>query len=365
MKAQALVSHEKEIQVIEEIDVADPRAGEVLVRMVACGVCHTDTIGLIQIFPVPLPAVYGHEGVGVVEKIGDGVRNLAVGDRVVMTFPSCGECKFCISGHPYACDHMIELFWGGRFPDGSTPLSQNGVPVSGFFGQGSFSTYTVVQARNAVKVDVDSDDELKNLCSLGCGVQTGVGAVLHGLKAEPNGSIAVFGAGGVGMSIIMGAKLAGCYPIIAVDVVPSRLELAKELGATHTINGKESNAVEEIRKITGGGANYSAESSAIPALTLQALECLTKLGKCIQVSVTGPATIDFCIEGLVLSKNVTYLGLAEGASNPPVFIPELVEYYKQGRLPVDKIVKFYDFENYQQAFDDAHSGVAIKPILVF
>jgi aryl-alcohol dehydrogenase len=365
MEALAAVSHETGKMGIEKIDVAEPKTGEIAVKMVACGVCHTDAAGLHQIFPVPFPAVYGHEGVGIVDKVGDNVTNVAVGDRVVMTFPSCGVCPSCVDGHPYACDRMLELFWGGRLPDGTTPYSQDGVPVSTFFGQGSFSTYTVVQARNVVKVDIDSDEELANLCSLGCGVQTGVGAVLHGLKAEPHGSIAVFGAGGVGMAAIMGAKLAGCYPIIAVDVVPSRLELAKEIGATHTVNGKEVDAVEEIRKITNGGAHYSVESSAVPALTLQALDCLRKRGKACQVSVTGPATIELPIEPLILSKNVTYFGLAEGASNPPVFIPELVAYYKQGRLPVDKLVTLYDFKDIDKAFEDSHTGVAIKPILVF
>jgi aryl-alcohol dehydrogenase len=365
MQALAAVSHEKGKMDIETIEVAPPEAGQVLIKMVASGVCHTDSAGIHQLFPVPLPAIYGHEGVGVVEQVGEGVTSLAEGDRVIMTFPSDGTCQYCLDGHPFACDRMLELFWGGRLADGTTPYTQNGVDVSTFFGQGSFSTYTVVEARNAIKVDIDSDKELMNLCSLGCGVQTGVGAVINGLKPGPNESLAVFGAGGVGMSAIMGGKLAGCYPIIAVDVVESRLELAKELGATHTINAKEVNPVEEIRKITGGGAHCSIESSAIPALTLQALDCLRKLGKACQVSVTGPATIELPIEPLILSKNVTYFGLAEGASNPPVFIPQLVEYYKQGRLPVDKLVKFYDFKDIDQAFEDSHSGVAIKPILVF
>jgi aryl-alcohol dehydrogenase len=365
MKAIAAVAHQAGKLSIEEVELAAPRASEALVRVVAAGVCHTDAAGLHQYIPVALPAIFGHEGVGVVEQVGVGVETLKPGDRVIMSYPSCGTCDYCVSGHPYACDSLNTLFFEGKFKDGSKRFSQNGVEISSFFGQGSFASHVVVDARNAVKVDIDSDQELAKLCSLGCGVQTGAGAVLNGIKPQPSSSLVVFGCGGVGMAALMAAKIAGCYPIIAVDVVPSRLEMALELGATHAINGKEVDAVAEIKTITNGGAHASVESSGVPALTLQALRCLRRLGTCCVVSVTGADTVDFEIEALIMNPSVTFMGLTEGASNPQVFIPQLVEFYKQGRLPVDKLINYYDFNDIEQAFADSHSGVTIKPILKF
>jgi aryl-alcohol dehydrogenase len=365
MKALAAVTHEIGQLSIEEVELTAPKLSEVLVRTIACGVCHTDAAGLQQFIPVTFPAIFGHEGVGIVEEVGAGVETLKPGDRVIMSYPSCGTCSYCVSGHPYACDHLNELFFDGAFKDGTKRFSQDGVDISSFFGQGSFSTHVVVDARNAVKVDIDSDEELAKLCSMGCGVQTGAGAVLNGLKPQPGSSLVVFGCGGVGMAALMAARIAGCSIVIAVDVVPARLELARELGATHTVNGKETDSVEEIKRITGGGADYSVESSGVTALTLQALACLRRLGKACVVSVTGPETIELPLEGYIMNPSVTLLGLTEGASNPQVFIPELVQYYKEGRLPIDRLIKFYDFKDIEKAFEDSHNGTTIKPILRF
>ncbi|WKY46430.1 NAD(P)-dependent alcohol dehydrogenase [Eubacteriaceae bacterium ES3] len=365
MKTIAAVTHEKGQLSLEEVELANPKVSEVLVRNIACGVCHTDAAGLQQFIPVSLPIILGHEGVGIVEKVGEGVETLKPGDRVILSYPSCGTCSYCISGHPYACDHLNELFFSGTFKDGTKRFSQNGQEISSFFGQGAFSQYVVVDARNAVKVDIDSDDELAKLCSLGCGVQTGVGAVLYGLKPEAGSSLVVFGCGGVGMSAIMGAAIVGCSTIIAVDVNDERLELSKEFGATHTLNSKSVNVVEEIKKITNGGANYSVESSGISSVTLTALECLARLGKACVVSVTGPETIDLPIEMGLMNPSVTLMGLTEGGSNPQVLIPKLVEFYKEGKLPVDKLIKFYKLVELETAFADSHSGVTIKPIIKF
>jgi aryl-alcohol dehydrogenase len=365
MQVKAAITHEKGKIAIETVELDSPRASEVLVKLVAAGVCHTDSAGINQVIPVTLPAIFGHEGVGVVEEVGVGVESLKVGDRVIMSFPSCGTCDHCIEGHPWACDHLNRLFFDGSFKDGSKRFSQNGKPVSSFFGQGSFSSYVVVDARNAVKVDVRSDEDLAKLCSLGCGVQTGAGAVLNSLDPEPYSSLVVFGAGGVGMAAIMAAKIAGCSKIIAVDVVPSRLKMALEVGATHAVNGKEVDAVEEIKKITQGGANYSVESSGVPALTLQALKCLRREGTCVLVSVTGDAEVSVPLEPLLMNPSVTLKGVTEGASNPQTFIPKLVQYYNEGRLPVDKLIDLYKFEDIEKAFEDSHSGKTVKPILVY
>ncbi len=363
MKIKAALTHKPGELVIEEAELAAPKSNEVLVKMVACGVCHTDTAGMNQFIPVTLPVVLGHEGVGIVEEAGSDVTSLAPGDHVIISFPSCGSCGPCEHGHPFACDIRNDLMFNGSYKDGTKRISQNGEDVSSFFGQGSFATYTVVDARNAVKIDPEVD--LKALCSLGCGINTGAGAVLNRLKPEEGSSLVVFGCGAVGMAAVMAGKIAGCSTIIAVDVVDSRLEMAKELGATHTINGKTENTVERVREITGGGANYSAECSGVPALTIQALECLTTMGTACISSVTGDTAIELKVEPLLMNPSRTLCGLTEGGSNPQEFLPKLVQYYKEGKLPVDKLNHYYKFDDIHQAFEDSHSGKVIKPILVF
>jgi aryl-alcohol dehydrogenase len=257
------------------------------------------------------------------------------------------------------------LFFDGTYNDGTKRFSQNDVEISSFFGQGSFADHVIVDARNAVKVDIDSDGDLANLCSLGCGVQSGAGTVLNWIKPERGTSMAVFGCGGVGMSAIMSAAIAGCNPIIGIDIMPARLELARELGATHIINSAETDPVAEIKRITSGGAHNSVEASGMANVTLQALGCLRREGKAVLVSVTGPEEIKIPLEALLLNPNTTLSGLVEGGANPQSFIPKLVQYYKEGKLPVDKLVKFYNFQDIEKAFSDSHTGEAIKPVLRF
>lgn len=365
MKVLASVTRKPGQLSIEEIELAAPKASEALIKTVACGVCHTDAAALHSFIPVTLPIVLGHEGVGIVVEVGSEVAALKKGDRVIMSFPSCGNCDYCLEDHPYACDNLNTLFFDGAYRDGTKRLSLNNTAISSFFGQGSFADHVIIDARNAVKVDIDTDDDLAALCSLGCGVQTGAGAVLLSIKPKTGSSIAVFGCGGVGMSAIMAATIAGCSTIIGVDVVSSRLELAKAFGATHVINSREADPVTEIKRLTGGGAHNSVESSGIADVTLQALGCLRREGTAVLLSVTGPETINLPLEALILNPGVTLTGLCEGASNPQTFIPELVRYYKEGRLPVDKLVKFYDFKDIEQAFDDSHKGITIKPVLRF
>jgi aryl-alcohol dehydrogenase len=364
-KVFAFVTHQQGQLSLEEVELSAPKASEVLVKTIASGVCHTDAAALHLFIPVTLPIILGHEGVGIVEEVGSEVTSLQKGDRVIMTFPSCGQCEYCRKNRPYACDNLNTLFFDGTYNDGTKRFSQNDVDISSFFGQGAFAGHVIVDARNAVKVEVDSDEDLVNLCSLGCGVQSGAGAVLNWIKPERGTSMAVFGCGGVGMSAIMAAAIAGCDPIIGVDIVPARLELAKEIGATHVINSKEVDPVAEIKRITGGGAHSSVEASGIAVVTLQALGCLRREGIAVLLSVTGPEEVRIPLEALLLNTSVTLSGLTEGASNPQTFIPELVQYYKEGRLPVDKLNKFYDFRDIEKAFADSHTGEAIKPVLRF
>ncbi len=367
MEIKVAVTKEKGALSIEKAQLSGPKATEVLVKIIASGVCHTDAAGIHGFIPwVKYPMVFGHEGVGIVEEVGSAVDSLKVGDRVGLTFPSCGVCSYCLNGAPYACTQVNDLFFSGAYKDGTYRISQKGTNLGSFFGQGAFANYVVADARYAVKIEGVTDEKIKYLCSLGCGAQTGAGAVLNRCKPTPASTLVVFGAGGVGMAAVMAAKIAGCIKIIAVDIVPERLELAKEFGATDTINAKEvSDVVAKIKEITDGGAHYSIEVSGVPDLSLQAIQCLRRLGTAVVSSVTGPAEISLAIEPMIMNPGITFTGLVEGGSNPQVFIPQLVEYYKAGQFPIDRLVEFYQFEDIGKAFEDSHTGKAIKPILIF
>ena len=365
MRIKAAAAVEKGKLEIRELELGEPQLGEVLVKVTACGVCHTDTSTLNLVVPSPLPMVLGHEGVGVVEEVGPGVSTLQPGDHVIMSFPSCGKCESCLQGHPYACDDSTALFFSGFYADGDRRITDaKGEKVGALFGQGSFADHCIIAERNAVKVDPEV--ELRSLCSLACGAQTGAGAVLNRMDPMPGDSIVVFGCGAVGISAVMAAKLAGCSTIIGVDIVPSRLELALECGATNVINGRDVEDIsEEVKRLTNGkGANFALEASGVPALVRQMLQSVKKEGLAVLVSfVSGPVEIDTTM--LFVGPCISFAGTVEGASNPPIFIPRLVQYFKEGRFPVDKLATYYAFDDIQRAMEDARSGKAIKPILLF
>ena len=365
MKVKAAVTREKGKLAIETVELAEPKAGEVLVKMVASGICHTDTAVIEQYLPVTFPVVAGHEGVGIVEKAGPGVTSLKAGDRVVLTFPSCGTCAHCEEAHPYSCDDNFTMLFGGKFRDGTTRITtEDGKNVGTMFMQSSFATYAIATEDNAIKVDVDTDD-LKKLCSLGCGVQTGAGAVLNRMKPRPGSSIAIFGCGAVGLAGIMAAKISGCSTIIAIHGFKGREE-ALAFGATHTINGRKEDTVARVKEITGGkGVNYALESSGQPPLAVTMLQCMAKEGLAVTVSVTADAEVPVALEPLIMNPSVSFAGCVEGHSNPKVFIPEMVRLWKEGKLPVDKMNKYYKFDEIEKAFEESHTGGVLKPILVF
>ncbi|MDV7212605.1 NAD(P)-dependent alcohol dehydrogenase [Azotobacter beijerinckii] len=351
---------------IEEAWLEAPRPTEVLVRVVASGVCHTDMVVRDQLFPTPLPLILGHEGAGVVEAVGSAVTMVSPGDHVVMTYMSCGLCLSCETGHPAHCSNMHPLNFGGGRLDGSTSSCScscgSGQPIHDhFFGQSSFSTYVIANERNVVKVPKEAPLEL--LGPLGCGIQTGAGSVLNALKVEAGSSFAAFGAGAVGLAAVMAAKVAGATTIIAVDVTTSRLALALELGATHVINSREQNPVEQIRAITGGGVNYSLECSGRAEVLRQAIDALTILGTCGIVGATKVGTeVAFNINDVMIpGKRIQ--GIVQGDVVANAFIPTLVNLYLQGRFPFDKLCRFYRFDEVNQAMADSESGVTIKPIL--
>ncbi|MDQ0313788.1 NAD(P)-dependent alcohol dehydrogenase [Amorphus orientalis] len=348
---------------LEDLKLGAPGPREVVVKVVAVGMCHTDLIIRDQYYPTPLPVVLGHEGSGVVEAVGDAVKAVAPGDHVVMSFMSCGTCGPCEGGHPYHCADFFALNFGGSRKDGSTAVTEDGSSQihDHFFGQSSFSSYAIAHERNLVKVDKEAPLEL--LGPLGCGIQTGAGAVLNSLGVGAGQSFASFGAGAVGLSSVMAARVAGATTIIAVDVQPSRLELAKECGATHVVNSKEVDPVEKIQEITGGGADFTLESSGRPEVLRQAVDALGIMGTC---GVVGAPKLgveaNFDVNGLMVpGKRI--MGIVEGGSVPQIFIPRLVELQRQGRFPFEKLVKFYDFDQINQAVEDSESGKTIKPIL--
>ncbi|HLY58887.1 MAG TPA: NAD(P)-dependent alcohol dehydrogenase [Stellaceae bacterium] len=362
MKIKAAVIEEKSGPfAIDEVELDPPRADEVLVRIAGAGMCHTDLVCRDQYFPVPLPCVFGHEGSGVVEVIGDAVETVAPGDHVVLSYASCGTCAPCLQGLPgYCLDLYGHNFRGSRM-DGTSALHRNGASLNGhFFQQSSFATHAVARERNTVVVDREVPLEL--LGPLGCGVQTGAGAVMNALRPQAGSSIAVFGAGSVGLSAVMAARVVGCATIIAVDPNPDRLLLAQELGATNGINPLESDPVEAIRKATGGGVHYSLECTGLPKVLRQAVDCLTLTGICGLIGVS-PLGTEVAIDMNAILFGRTLRGIIEGDSVPQIFIPRLIALYKAGRFPFDRLVKFYPLAAINEAVHDTESGRVLKAVM--
>jgi aryl-alcohol dehydrogenase len=348
---------------IETLSLEAPRRDEVLVKVVATGLCHTDMVARDKAYPVPHPIVLGHEGAGIVESVGADVVKVAPGDSVVLTFLTCGRCKPCRLGRTAHCEKTFPLCFGGARLDGSTAtLDGHGEKVHDhFFGQSSFATYALANERNVVKVN--SDVPLERLGPLGCGVQTGAGAVMNALNVRAGTTFASFGAGAVGCSAIMAARAVGATTIIAIDIVPTRLEMAKELGATHAINSKQINPVEVIRDITSGGVDHSLETSGnLPALH-QAIEALGSLGTCGIVGAEPLGTgVSFDVNDLMIpGKSIR--GILEGESVPDIFIPQLIELNEQGRFPFERLIKFYSLDQINEAVQDSEKGDTIKPII--
>lgn len=354
----AVLQNEGEDFRVEQVTLDAPKAGGVLVKIVASGICSTDIHVQHQEYYFPLPAVLGHEGAGVVEKAGEGVSSVQPGDHVVLGYAYCGKCRPCLGGTPYHCDRYGELNFGGRMADGTTRLHQHSHDLAVFFGQSSFGAYAVVNENNVVRVDPGLD--LKLLAPLGCGVQTGSGTVLNHFRAEAGSQLAVFGAGAVGLSAVMAGKVAGCSVIVAVDIHDRRLALAQELGATHVLNPRKANVAAEIKNITGGGADYALEASGRSEVGLTALQSLKSGGRLAYVS-EPPAVTGIEVSHL---QSMTITGIIEGDSVPQQFIPRLIRLYQAGEFPFDKLIKLYPLAEINQAVADAQSGRTVKPVLV-
>lgn len=349
---------------IESVRLEEPQSEEVLIRVVGSGVCHTDMIVRDQMYPTPLPAVLGHEGSGVVEAVGSDVTRVEPGDHVVMSFDYDGTCPSCRDGHPAFCSEFFAHNFGGARPhDQTSPLSRDGETISGrFFGQSSFATHSIATERNVVPVEDDVPLEL--LGPLGCGIQTGAGGVINSLDPQAGSSIAIFGAGSVGLSAVMAAGIKGCTEIVSIDLKPNRLEKASELGATATVNPDEvDDVVETVREVAGGGADYALETTGVSAVAEQATETLAQRGTLGIIGAPALGTeAGYDVNNLILGgRSIT--GIVEGDSDPQQFIPDLVELYRQGKFPFDELVTYYDFEDIEQAVEDSESGDTIKPVL--
>ena len=343
---------------IEDLLLDEPLAGEILVKIEASGICHTD---FIAPHVVPLPAVLGHEGVGRVVSVGEGVIGFVPGDRVVGSFGSCGSCSSCQSGETFHCEEFSTIQLGSR-RSGKSPLRRaDGTPVSGaFFEQSSFASHALMTERNVVKVSDQLPAEY--LAPLGCGVLTGFGAVSQALKPVAGQSLLVLGAGGVGLSAIMAARLAGCDPIIAVDVLPSRLEMAREFGATHVLDGARDDLLGKIQNLSGGGTDFSLETVARADTFNLAIQAARAGGTCGIVALPNLGQAFEITSGRPLLK-LNLVGIIEGRCRPQDEIPKLVALIENGELPMQRYTTVFDFEDIASAMAASLSGEVAKPVL--
>ncbi|MBI1736721.1 MAG: Zn-dependent alcohol dehydrogenase [Candidatus Rokubacteria bacterium] len=367
MKATAAVLYEagQKLQ-IREVDVAAPRAGEVLVRMVAGGVCHSDLHVMTGHLSAPLPAILGHEGAGVVAEVGPGVTSVRAGDHVIPLWRvSCGECEECTGGRPALCAAGLEIRRTGRLLDGTSRFSADGAEIKHFNGVSTFSAYSVIPERAVLKIPTDLP--LDRAALLGCAVITGVGAVFNCAKVRPGSSVVVVGTGGVGLNVVQGAAMAGAEKIIAVDLLDRKLEFARQFGATHTVNASGGDAVAAVRELTGGrGVDYAFEVIGLPKTMRQAYDCLAKRGLAVIVGVS-PFTAEVSVPVMTLVFEERMLtGSIYGSARPRHDIPKLIDLYRAGKLKLDELLtRSYPFKEINEAYEALERGEVARSVVVF
>lgn len=352
--------------VIEEVTLDGPQAGEVLVKIAASGVCHSDLSVMDGTLPLPTPIVLGHEGAGVVEAVGPGVASVRAGDHVVLSWrPQCNRCLYCLRGQPHLCDLAIRTSLAGAMLDGTRRLRRGAGDLFHMSQTSSMAEYAVVPETGAIPID--RDIPLDKAALVGCAVTTGVGAVFNTARVEAGASVAVFGTGGVGLSVVQGARIVGADPIIAVDLLDSKLEAARRLGATHAVNATAGDAPARIRDLTGGqGADYAFEAVGNPDVVSQAYDSVRRGGKVVVIGVANMlAQISVPHLTLVLQEKAV-LGSCYGSARPQVDMPRLLRLYKAGRLRLDEMVtRTYRLAEVNQAFDDLKNGANLRGVLVF
>ena len=359
MKIEAAITREKDAPFsIERVDLAAVRRDEMLIRLAATGICHTDLATVHQEFPIPLPYVLGHEGSGVVMELGSDVRDFRVGDHVVLTFESCGICESCAKGHPAYCHDYGPRNFGRQRPDGEPFFIDNdGVAIAGrYLGQSSFATHAIATPRNAVKVR--SGVPLEMLPGFGCGFMTGAAAVMNVIRPRSKSTFAVLGAGALGFAALFAAKIAGCERIVMVDRVGSRLRLASELGASEVID----TGVQDLAKALGS-LDYVVDTTGFGPLVACAVQALNRRGTVVLLGGSRSRIAEIDVVALLQGKVLR--GEIFGDADPHVIIPHLIDLYVEGRFPVDRLIRKYSFAQINEAAADASSGVTIKPVLLF
>ncbi len=372
MKVLAAVAYDNQPQfTIEELDLTGPGADEILIRIAGVGLCHTDVKALAGGMGVPKPIVLGHEGAGVVEQIGARVKKVKPGDHVVLTYDCCGACAACNGGNPAYCQQTAALNFRDGIPRDTglfrrisgPPAGEAGAEIRGhFFGQSSFASYAIARERNTIPVRKDAPLEILGV--LGCGVQTGAGAIINSFAAKPGDSIAIFGVGPVGLSAVMGGVACGCSEIVAVDVLESRLAMAKDLGATKTILASpQTKASDDLRRLIPAGVNFALDTTGIAQSYLQAIASLTTKGTFGFITI--PAGTFEPNLGQVMLGGLNIRGIVQGDSVPDKFIPHLLDLYLAGRLPFDRLVTKYPFRKINDAVEDQAAGKVVKPVFTF
>jgi aryl-alcohol dehydrogenase len=348
-----------------KITVDAPQAGEVLVDVKAVGICHSDLVMVSGGFGNAFPAVFGHEGAGEVISVGPGVTKVSPGDKVLLTFNSCGQCARCRDHDPAYCNHFVALNMACARGDGSSRLHGEGVDLAdNFFGQSSFANRAVATERNVIKVS--PDDDLVKLAPLGCGIQTGAGAVMRSLAAKPGQSLVVIGGGSVGLSALLGGKIAGCSPIILVEPHAGRREIGLSLGADHALDPAADDVVAAARAIRPDGIDLAVDTSGALPVIASAINMLSNKGKLGLIGL--PRSLDATLPVPIIhwiTIGGTVRGICEGDSDPETFLPELIAHHAAGRLPFDEFVTTYPFSEINEAVADIHSGKSIKVVLTF
>ena len=346
---------------LQQLELDEPGPGEVLVQVVATGICHTDGLARHGDLPFPLPGVLGHEGAGIVAAVGPSVEEFAVGDRVVIGWPFCGVCRNCQAGEPRYCARLGEALVGGHRLGGAPALHRAGSTVaSHFFGQSSFATYALTTARALVRVRDDVPLELMG--PLACGVSTGAGAVFNTARPTPGSSLVIFGVGTVGLAAVIAARNTPATRIIAVDRHASRLKLAEELGATHVVDAGAEDAVAAVLAICDGPADYALECTGVISVVRQAADSVGMLGTCILIG-GAPAGAELSLDHLTTLWGKRIVGVLGGSGRSQELITSLMDLYAQGRFPLDRLVEYFELADIETALERSYSGEVVKPIL--
>lgn len=353
---------------IEQVELDDPKDNEVLVKLAATGVCHSDIHCIKGDLATAPPVVLGHEGAGIVEKVGNGVTTVQPGDKVILTVaPYCGKCPACMMGVPTSCENYPQTaMLMASMPDGTKRMRRkNGQELSHFMAQSSFAEYAIVHESAAVKVREDAP--LDVVCLLGCGASTGIGAVVNKARVKAGSSVAVYGCGGVGLAVIMAAKLVGARQIIAVDMLDNKLKFARELGATHLVNASKDDPVAKIAEIAAGGVDYAFEAIGNTSAMTQAFHSVyARPGGMAVILGLAPIGAPFSIEAWRFMREVTITGCTVGSIKPQIDIPHYVDLFMDGKLPLDKLISArYPLSRINEAIEDTLKGRIMRGVITF